>query len=206
MKDTWNDRYSQPAYAYGTEPNQYFKAQLEKLSPRKILFAAEGEGRNAVYAASRGWSVSAFDTSSEGQKKALRLAESKGVEIDYQVGEIQSMDYEAGQFDAIGLIFAHFQADVRSFYHRQLDSLLRVGGVIILEAFSKNNLAHSMKNVRIGGPKDAALLFSIEEVRSDFPNYAIEELSEVETELSEGLYHNGLGSVIRFVGRKQFTH
>ena len=55
----------------------------------------------------------------------------------------------------------------------------------------------------MGGPKDVAMLFSKEEIQSDFSNYEIMELREEEVELSEGMYHNGKGSVIRFVGRKR---
>ena len=51
----WNDRYSKDEYAYGEEPNRYLKEQLEKLAVGKILFPAEGEGRNAVFAAKLGW-------------------------------------------------------------------------------------------------------------------------------------------------------
>jgi len=47
------------------------------------------------------------------------------------------------------------------------------------------------------------LLFSIDELKSDFVNYKIIELAEKEIELNEGLFHNGKGSVIRFVGRKK---
>jgi hypothetical protein len=54
----------------------------------------------------------------------------------------------------------------------------------------------------VGGPKDIDSLFSIEEIKADFPNYTFLELVEQEIELHEGLYHNGRGSVIRFVGQK----
>ena len=57
-------------------------------------------------------------------------------------------------------------------------------------------------NENVGGPKDIESLFSIEEIKSDFPNYKIMELVEQDIELNEGLYHNGTGSVIRFVGQK----
>lgn len=59
--DRWNERYSKEEFAYGEEPNQYLKEQLEKLDVGKILFPAEGEGRNGVYAAKLGWNVFAFD-------------------------------------------------------------------------------------------------------------------------------------------------
>ncbi|MEI9943030.1 MAG: class I SAM-dependent methyltransferase [Chitinophagaceae bacterium] len=102
--DRWNERYSSAEFAYGEEPNNYLKEQLEKLKPGTLLFPAEGEGRNAVFAAKLGWAVSAFDISEEGKNKALRLATANNVTIDYQVGELQSLNYHTEQFDAIALI------------------------------------------------------------------------------------------------------
>lgn len=201
--DRWNDRYSKEEFAYGEQPNNYLKEQLEKLNPGKILFPAEGEGRNAVFAARLGWTVSAFDISIEGKSKAMQLAETNKVEIDYQIGELQSLDYNLGQFDAIALIYAHFPADIKSMYHRTISEYLRKDGTVIFEAFSKKHLDYLAKNDKVGGPKEADMLFSIEEIRADFPNYEIIQLEEVEIELSEGMYHNGKGSVIRFVGHKK---
>ena len=201
--DRWNDRYSGDEFAYGIQPNEYLKEQLEKLTIGKILFPAEGEGRNAVFAASLGWTVSAFDISIEGRNKAIRLAENNKVSIDYQIGELQTLKYDNEQFDAIALIYAHFPADIKSLYHKNLDKFLRRNGMVIFEAFSKNHLDYIAKNEKVGGPKDVAMLFSIDELKSDFANYEIIELEEKEIELSEGLFHNGRGSVIRFTARKK---
>lgn len=202
-QDRWNDRFSKHEYAYGEQPNNYLKEQLEKLDPGAILFPAEGEGRNAVFAARLGWTVSAFDISFEGKSKAIQLAETNNVAIDYQVGELQTLNYKPEQFDAIALVFAHFPADIKSLYHKTLDKYLRRNGIIIFEAFSKKHLDYIAKNEKVGGPKNIEMLFSIEEIKSDFENYEIIELAEKEIELSEGLFHNGTGSVIRFVGRKK---
>ena len=207
MSDTWtqrwNDRYSRDEFAYGEQPNNYLKEWLEKLDAGTILFPAEGEGRNAVFAAKLGWVVSAFDISVEGKKKALLLAEANGVTIDYQVGELQALKYNADQFDAIALIYAHFPADIKSLYHKQLGKYLRPNGIIIFEAFSKNHIDYIARNEKVGGPTDLAMLFSVDELRTDFVNYEIIELEEKEIELNEGEFHNGKGSVIRFVGRKK---
>ncbi|MGO2101801.1 MAG: class I SAM-dependent methyltransferase [Psychroflexus halocasei] len=199
----WNDRFSRNEFAFGEAPNVYLKAQLEKLNTGNILFPAEGEGRNAVFAAKLGWTVSAFDISVQGKNKAIRLAKKNQVTIDYHVGELEALDYDSEQFDTIALIYAHFPADIKSLYHKTLDKYLKKGGVIIFEAFGKNHLGYRLKNEKIGGPKDLESLFSIEELKSDFENYEIIELVEKEIELNEGLYHNGKGSVIRFVGRKK---
>lgn len=201
--DRWNERYKSREFVYGKEPNTFLKAQLEKLKPGSILFAAEGEGRNGVFAARLGWSVSAFDISTEGRKKALQLAEENDVTIDYQVGELTSLNYEAEHFDAIALIYAHFPAAIKSEYHRMLSQYLRPGGTVIFEAFSKNHINFNSRNEKVGGPKDVAQLFSIDELQKDFSSYEVIELVEEEVDLQEGIYHSGRGSVIRFVGRKK---
>jgi len=199
----WNDRYSKEEFAYGEEPNNYLKEQLTKLTVGTILFPAEGEGRNAVYATKLGWTVSAFDISNEGKIKALKLAKKNNVTIDYKVGELETLDFKKEQFDAIALIYAHFPANIKSLYHKIFDRLLKNEGILIFEAFSKNHLDYVTANEKVGGPKDIESLFSIDEIKSDFPNYEIIELAEKEIELNEGLYHNGVGSVIRFIGRKK---
>ena len=198
----WDDRYQESGYAYGDQPNEYLKEQLKKFEPKQILFPAEGEGRNAVFAATLGWQTYAFDISEAGRKKAMALAEKQNVKIDYQVGELASLKYKDEAFDAIGLIYAHFPADVRVDILATLSKLLKKNGIIIFEAFSKSHLEYVNKDANVGGPKDINMLFSIDEIKSYFNNFTIIELVEQEIELKEGNYHNGIGSVIRFVGRK----
>ncbi|TGK31119.1 class I SAM-dependent methyltransferase [Leptospira gomenensis] len=199
----WNERYSNAEYAFGEEPNLYLEETLKTLSPGSVLFAAEGEGRNAVFAAKLGWSVCAFDISEEGKKKALRLAVKNEVAIDYRVGELDSLGFLPQTFDTIALIYAHFPAAIKSEYHKKLNLLLRVGGTVIFEAFSKKHIDYVTKDESVGGPRELAMLFSVEEIEADFPNYEILELQEREVDLREGKFHNGKGSVLRFFGRKK---
>ena len=202
MKEYWDERYRVPEYAYGELPNEYFKAQLDKLATGKILLPAEGEGRNAVYPATKGWQVTAFDWSAVAKTKAEQLAAKHGVTIDYKVGDLSSLTFEEEQFDAIGLIYAHFTTESISAYHKLLQQYLRKGGHVILEAFSKNHSNYKEKNPRAGGPTDKNMLYTVEQIRDDFKGFDCIELLETETDLSEGYYHQGLGSVIRFLGRK----
>ncbi len=201
--EIWNDRFRAVEYAYGEEPNVYLREKLETLNPGSILFAAEGEGRNAVYATKQGWNVSAFDISIEGKNKAMLLAQKNNASIDYQLGRLDELPFVKEQFDAIVLIYAHFPAKIKSEYHKVIAAWLRKGGLIIFEAFSKNHLAYVQQDPNVGGPKELDMLFSIEEIRADFSDFEIIELTETVIELKEGLYHNGKGSVIRFYGRKK---
>jgi len=203
MKEMWDERYRSKRYAYGTAPNVFFKSSLEKyLLEGSILLPAEGEGRNAVYAAQLGLDVTAFDISEEGRKKALRLAKSHNVDINYKVGDFLEMDFSEKSFDVAALIYAHFSPEFLSSYHKKIARLIKPNGMIILEGFSKNNLPLREKNPKIGGPKNLEMLFSSETIRKEFPNFEILELEEVETELNEGDFHIGIAKVIRFVGKK----
>lgn len=201
--EKWNRNFQRPEYVYGREPNVFFKQEIDALRPGRMLLAAEGEGRNAVYAARQGWEVCAFDISAAGRDKALKLAENAGVRIDYQVGELPELHFSAAPFDALALIYAHFPPPLKSAYHRHLAALLRPGGMVMVEAFSKHHLAYRQQDSRVGGPADPEWLFSPEELQRDFADFDMLLLQEQEITLNEGLFHNGVGSVVRMLGRKR---
>lgn len=192
MENSWDKRYSESGYAYGKEPNLYFKQEIEKIKPGRLLLPGEGEGRNAVYAAELGWEVYALDASIEGKKKAEKLALEKNVKINYRVGDITDTGFIDEKFDAISLIYVHFSAEQRQPAHRKLAGLLKKGGVIIIEAFSKSQIKNNS-----GGPKDINMLYTVDELRKDFEDMVILELSEQKINLAEGSYHNGTADVIR---------
>jgi SAM-dependent methyltransferase len=202
-KKKWDERYQEEQFAYGKEPNLFFKEWLPKFKPGAILMPADGEGRNGVYAAQLGWNVTSFDQSIEGQLKALQLAKEKNVTIEYIVGDLDHLDFGSETFDAIGLIYAHFDGEKKSIFHKKLDGYLRPGGIVMFEAFSKAHLRLSNLDPKVGGPKDIGMLYSKDEIAADFDNYEPLLLEEQEIVLNEGEYHNGKGSVIRFVGRKR---
>lgn len=202
MKEFWNKRYVDESYAYGEAPNEYLKTVLSEINPGKILFPMEGEGRNAVYAAMHGWKVAAFDQSEEGKKKAELLASKNDVTIDYIVSEIGSISYDKSSFDALALIYAHLPEQLRSRYHKALSELIRPGGILIIEGFSKEHIQYQEKNPLAGGPKDVTMLYDLEELKRDFPNFEFLEAYETQTELKEGLYHVGTASVVRIVAKK----
>ncbi len=203
MKEFWNERYSNQDYAYGTEPNIFFKESLKNYNPKgKLLLPAEGEGRNAVYAAKTGLEVYAFDISEEGKRKALELAKREQVTLHYEVGNFPELQLTHNKYDAIGLIFAHFPPEIKKPYYKKMMELLNPGGWVILEGFSKENLELKKANPQIGGPGLLELLFSLEEIKTDFSELEILKLEKVLVELQEGKHHVGMASTIRFIGRK----
>jgi SAM-dependent methyltransferase len=202
MKNFWNERYDQDAYCYGTKPNLFFSQSLEKFSPGKILLPAEGEGRNAVFAAQKNWEVQAFDWSEAGQVKALKLAKSNSVSIDYKILSFEEMAYKPDSFDVIGLIYVHLHPQKREQIHKKLISYLKKGGVLILEGFEKKHIEYNSKNEKAGGPKDLNFLFSKEEILKDFEGMEVLFIEEKELVLAEGAYHCGESSVIRLIAKK----
>lgn len=203
MKEMWDNRYADNAYAYGIAPNNFLRETLIEHQLRgNILFPAEGEGRNAVYAAKQGLEVSAFDISIEGKNKALKLAKEENVNLNYQVGDFFNLDIINHQYDAVALIYAHFPPAILSKYHQKLAELVKSNGLVILEGFSTNHLKYQADNPAVGGPNKIEFLFSKESIQKDFPNFEIIKLEEAEISLDEGKFHKGIASVIRFIGRK----
>ncbi|EAS18744.1 SAM-dependent methyltransferase [Flavobacteria bacterium BBFL7] len=195
--DFWNERYAEKEYIYGTQSNVFFKEQLDQLAAGNLLLPAEGEGRNAVYAASLGWDVVAFDISTSGKEKAMQLSAAQKVALDYQVTGV--LDFKTDiKFDAIGLCYTHFPVEIRKDAFQHFLKFLKPNGTVIFEAFAK---AQSGKPS--GGPKNIDILFSIEEIKNEFPEIKFNFLKEETIELSEGNYHKGKAEVIRFIGIKK---
>lgn len=197
MREFWESRYKNRNYVYGVEPNGFFKTFIEGVQPGRILLPAEGEGRNAVFAANRGWEVNAFDFSLNARKKALELALRKGVNIEYFIADIEFHELEEEMYDVIALIHVHFQPHNRTYIHKKLINSLKTGGFLIMEAFSRDQ-----PKFGTGGPSDTGMLYDLSDLSSDFESLRIETLSKQEIELDEGHYHKGPASVVRLVAIK----
>jgi hypothetical protein len=195
MKQLWNERYSAKEYVYGKTPNEFFKNYINNETPKTILLPCEGEGRNSVYAAKKGWQVHALDFSEVAREKAMKWADANKVDIHYDVADIVDWDAEI-KIDCIALIFAHFSTENREAIHRKLISKLNPGGCFILEAFSKKQLDYDS-----GGPKTLDRLYDLNILKNDFASLKIEFLQERTVHLQEGSYHEGEASIIRMIAK-----
>lgn len=203
MKEFWNERYQNEDYVYGMQPNEYLKTLLNRIHQKgSMLFLAEGEGRNAVYAAELGFDVTAIDFSQDAKDKAMKLAESKGVSISYHVADLLEIELEEESFDFVVLIFAHFPAKLRQEIHLKYQKYLKKYGIVILEGFSKDHIEVSKDNDRGSGPRDINLLYTQKIIEDDFLNFETIELNEEVAELNEGEFHQGKSALIRYMGRK----
>lgn len=196
----WNERYVSKEYVYGKEPNTFFKDFIhQKLRvPGKLLLPAEGEGRNAIFAALNGYQVTAFDFSTDAKNKAQLLAGEKNVSIEYLTSDISSFDFTPETFDAAGLFFVHLPPAERASFHASVISSLLRGGLICLEAFHTDQL-----ELTSGGPKKKDMLMDVNQLASDFKAMDILHLEKIERVLDEGPFHQGKAALVRLIAKRK---
>lgn len=194
-KTFWNARYAQPGYAYGVAPNDFLREVAHRISAGPVLCLAEGEGRNAVYLATRGLDVTAVDLSATGLAKAAELARMHGVTIKSVVADLADYAIETGAWAAIVSIWAHLPEALRARVHRSAVAGLRAGGVFVLEAYTPAQLA-----LGTGGPKDVSLLVDPDDLRAELAGLDLERFEVVTREVHEGPYHDGTSAVVRVLG------
>lgn len=197
MKEMWNQRFAANEFVYGKEPNKYFKDKLEKLTPGKLLLLGEGEGRNAVFAAKLGWQVDAIDWSEKGKEKTTQFASENNVTVNYTVADLSEYMPPSDYYDTIGLVFLHLPPELRENVHKNVVTALKPGGKVILEAYEKDQIKNNS-----GGPKNLDMLYSLEEIYTDFRELDIDHFAKENIILEESRIHNGSAEVIRFCGTK----
>jgi SAM-dependent methyltransferase len=196
-RDFWNEKFANTEYAYGTEPNDFLVSAVTKLKRGATLSLAEGEGRNAVWLAQQGFTVSAIEQSEKGVGKTLRLALQRGVIVMAERGELETFHIQPNSWDLVVSIFAHTPQDLRRKLHRQVVAGLKPGGVFVLEAYTPAQIANNT-----GGPKDAALMPTAELLRSELAGLVFDHIEEVEREVVEGSLHTGTAHVVQVVAHR----
>lgn len=195
----WDQRFAEPGYKYGIEPNAFLREQAIRLTPAgRVLVPGDGEGRNGVWLAGQGHRVTSVDYSAVGLQKAQALAASHGVELRTELVDLADWVPAAGTLDAVVLVYTHLPSAIRQPAHRRLAQGLRPGGWLLLEAFHPEQLGHCS-----GGPKDVDMLYTPAMLDADFARLLRCELSwHGEIQLSEGLGHQGLAHVTRWLGQR----
>lgn len=190
----WDERFASEKFLYGEGPNEFFRNFLKDRSPGALLLPAEGQGRNALYAASLGWEVDAFDFSEVARENTLQRASQLGLKVNYYLQDIAQFTANK-QYDVVGLFYVHLPETVRKSFHQQIVKSLNPGGILVLEAFSKEQLGKTS-----GGPQELSLLYHVNDLKEDFSFLNIVQSSQNEEVLHEGKFHEGPASLVRFVG------
>jgi len=193
----WDERYSSIGFVYGTEPNIFFKDELDRLKTGNILLLGEGEGRNAVYAAAKEWNVDAVDFSTVARDKALKLTEENSVKINFEVADLVEHKPKTNYYDAAAIIYLHLNPKIRSLVHSKVVDSLKHGGTLILEVYEKEQLGKDS-----GGPQNIDMLYSKEELKNDFNKMKIMKLEKKIVILNESEHHKGEAAVLRLIAVK----
>ena len=193
----WDQNFSAPGYKYGTEPNAFLQAQSPRLPKgAHILLPGDGEGRNGVWLAQQGHHVTAVDSSPVGLEKAQSLARERQTHIHTIEADLADWTPPAHSADALVLVYLHLPPGIRRSAHQRLMQALRPGGWLIVEVFHPQQLQYHS-----GGPKDAAMLYTLDMLRQDFAGLKEVLAREEETQLSEGPGHQGQAFVTRWVAQ-----
>lgn len=193
----WNDRYNEPGFAYGLDPNDFLSQSIDKLPAGRTLSLAEGEGRNALYLAQHGHCVTAVDSSQVGMEKAAKLAAENGVAIETVCTDLANFMIGPGEWDCIVSIFCHVAPVIRAPLHQQVVAGLKPGGVLLLEAYTPEQLA-----LGTGGPQDATLTMTLDALQQELAGLDFEIGIELTRDVIEGKYHTGKGAVVQLLARK----
>ncbi|MFN3386741.1 MAG: class I SAM-dependent methyltransferase [Candidatus Thermochlorobacter sp.] len=193
----WNTRYSESGYAYGKEPNTFLAAHFASIPKGKVLVLADGEGRNGVFLALQGYTVTSVDWSIVGLEKARALAKEKQVTLTTVLCDLEAFQIQPNEWSGIVSIFCHLPKPLRQRVHRACVQGLQHGGVFLLEAYSPKQLQFGT-----GGPKTEELLMQLDDVKSELDGLSFELAHEIERDVIEGKYHTGRASVIEIIAKK----
>jgi SAM-dependent methyltransferase len=195
----WNQRYSEDDLAYGEAPNDFLLTIADRLPMvGSALDIGAGEGRNALYLASRGLNVLAVDQSEVGMLKAQRLAQGRGLTLRTQAVDLQDFDAERNSFDVISSVFVHLPAALRASVHQRVGRWLKPGGVFLLEAYAPDQIERET-----GGPKDPSMLASLDEILNELNGLEIVHRAALVRNVTEGKFHTGNASVVQVLARKE---
>jgi cyclopropane fatty-acyl-phospholipid synthase-like methyltransferase len=196
---SWDKRYERDDYLFGTEPAMFLQRETMRLEAgQRALCIADGEGRNSVFLAARGLTVTAFDPSAVALAKARRLAEARAVDVEFRQSTVEDWNWTPGAFDVAVAIFIQFAAPaLRAEIFRGMDRTLRPGGMLLIHGYAERQVGYGT-----GGPPNPENMYDLLMLREAFPGYRVLHADDYDTEIREGEGHSGISGLIDFVAVK----
>lgn len=170
----WNSRYQGAELLWSDRPNRFLVAEADGLEPGRALDLACGEGRNAIWLAERGWRVTGVDFSQAAIEKAGRLAERRGVEVDWVCADLLEYSPPPEVFELVIVFYLQLPAEERRKIFPRAASAVAKGGTFLVVAHDPGNLERGY-----GGPRDPAVLYAADEVAAELGGFEIEQAGPV---------------------------
>ena len=180
----WDDRYAKAAAAgtaiWSRQPNAWIAQVTGTLPPGTAIDLAAGEGRNALWLASRGWTVTAVDFSATGLSIGRTRAAEAGLELGWVTADATTW-VSPTPVDLVVIAYLQLPAAELSSAISNAIASLAIGGTLALIGHDSENLEHG-----VGGPKDAAMLHDLEVVRSAAAGLDITECRRYDRTTADG--------------------
>jgi SAM-dependent methyltransferase len=159
----WDERYAATELVWSAEPNRFVAEVCADLPPGRALDLASGEGRNSIWLAQRGWTVTASDFSRVGLDKGRRLAEHAGVadRVAWVLADATTTAWPS-EYDLVVVAYLQLVENERRTAVRHGFAALQSGGRFVWVAHDSSNLADGT-----GGPQDPAVLMTADDVLVD---------------------------------------
>lgn len=91
MSKFYDDKYGSEELYWGKQPSSIARILFQKYPPQEdqtLLDIGCGEGRDSVFFARNGYRVTGFDSSAEGVRKSIALAEEQRLSIEFFQADI----------------------------------------------------------------------------------------------------------------------
>ncbi|MCR4304545.1 MAG: class I SAM-dependent methyltransferase [Gallionella sp.] len=195
----WDERYSGEEYLFGTDPNVFLVSQRHLLKPgMSCLAVADGEGRNGVWLAQQGLNVLSVEASAAALNKAKKLAQQRGVKVDFELADLLQWDWGENRFDVVAAIFIQFAPPgLREQMFDGIKRCLKPGGLLLLQGYTPRQLEY-----KTGGPPVAENMYTEALLRNAFGDMEILHLREHDDHIGEGTAHHGMSALIDLVAKK----
>ncbi|HEX7807013.1 MAG TPA: class I SAM-dependent methyltransferase [Cellulomonas sp.] len=175
----WDARYAAGGRVWTPQPNVWAVEALGDLPPGTALDLGAGEGRHALWLAGLGWDVTAVDFSAEALRTArtVQAAEAPGTtaHVEWVQADLLTYSPEPGSQDAVLLMYIHLLPADRRALVRSAARALAPGGTLLVVGHDLTNPAEGT-----GGPSDAAVLFTAQDVAADLAGSAGVEVRRAE--------------------------
>ncbi|MFC4004050.1 class I SAM-dependent methyltransferase [Prauserella oleivorans] len=177
----WDRRYTGAEFEWTTEPNRFVVEQTTGLTPGRALDLGTGEGRNAVWLAEQGWTVSGVDFSTVGLDKARRLAHARDVRVDWTLADVRDYQPEPSAFALVLVAYLHLpSAELPRVLDRAASAVATKGTLLVI--------GHDLTNLTagVGGPPDPDVLYTPEGIVAALPALRIERAERLRRPLQQG--------------------
>lgn len=196
----WEERFATPDYVFGQEPSVFLTQHTDLLTPGATALAvADGEGRNSVFMAKQGMTVTALEYAPSAIAKAKTLADRHGVADRITFQQVDVLDYDwPDVYDLVAGIFIQFVGPKdRARLFEDMKNSVAPGGLMLLHGYTPKQIEYGT-----GGPPTPANMYTDAMLREAFAEWDIIRCAEYEREIQEGTGHCGQSALIDLIARK----